>query len=68
MHIHTQIERLMKYNHAYDFAFEVGSHDEQCDDVTGAQLREGLLARLNRLSDEELLEACGNFDTMEAGE
>jgi hypothetical protein len=56
----------MTYSHAYDFAFEVNSEDENADDVTGEALRAGLLKRINTISDEELLEACGHFDVMEA--
>lgn len=53
------------YNHAYSFGFEVpGSTCEQATDVTGARLRERLLERLARLTDDELLEACDcPFDT-----
>lgn len=55
----------MKYNHVYDFAFEVISSQEDAEDVTAAQLRVALIERATRISDEELMEACGNFDTME---
>lgn len=55
------------YNHAYTFAVEIpGSTSEDAGDVTGARLRAALLERINRLSDEELLEACDSpYDTME---
>jgi hypothetical protein len=58
---------MTKYNHAYTFGFEVpGSTDETGEDVTGAQLREALLERVNRLSDEEMVEACeAPYDTFE---
>jgi hypothetical protein len=65
-HSHTKGNEPMKYSHAYDFAFEVDSLDEDADDVTGAALRVALLKRLNTLSDEELIGACGHFDVMEA--
>ena len=48
----------MKYNHAYSFAFEVVSNDPDGEDVTGERLRDQLLARLNRLTDAEVSEAC----------
>lgn len=53
------------YNHAYSFGFEVpGSVDQDGLDVTGAKLRSCLLARLAKLTDEEMLEACdAPFDT-----
>jgi flagellar biosynthesis regulator FlbT len=54
------------FNHAFDFAFEVGSHDEAAKDVTGAMLRASLKQRLDTLSDKELLAACDCFDTMAA--
>jgi hypothetical protein len=54
----------MKYNHAYDFAFEVVSSAENAEDVTPQMLRKALLKRVNELPDEELKEACGCFDTM----
>lgn len=53
------------FNHAFDFAFEVISDDEEAEDVTPAMLREALLKRVNTLSDRELVEACGRYDTME---
>jgi len=56
---------MPKYNHAFDFAAEVLSDDENGEDVTGAMLRQALITRAASLSDEELLEACGIFDTME---
>lgn len=51
------------YNHAFDFAFEVKT-DKSPDEVTGAELRAELLARVSSLSDAELVEACGCYDTM----
>lgn len=54
----------MKYNHAYDFGFEVISENEEGEDVTASMLRVGIAKRLNNMSDAELLEACDRFDTM----
>jgi hypothetical protein len=58
---------MPKYNHAYTIAFEVpGSADEEGKDVTGSRLREALLARVNELSDDDMLEACdAPYDTFE---
>lgn len=53
----------MKFNHAYDFAFEVISDQEDAEDVTAAMLRAALLERVNRLTDSELMEAAGCFDS-----
>jgi hypothetical protein len=47
-----------RFNHAFSFSFELMSLDEDGADVTGAQLREAIVARLTRLSDAELVEAC----------
>lgn len=58
---------MVRFNHAFDFAFEVIT-DLPVDDVTPAMLRAALLERVNRLSDAELDEACGCFDSFEMGE
>ena len=55
----------MVYNHAYDFAFEVISAKEDASDVTGEMLRTACIERITRLPTDELLEACGRFDTHE---
>lgn len=55
---------MPKFNHAFDFAFEVHT-DKESDDVTGEELRAALLKRLSSLSDEEMLEACGCYDSLE---
>ena len=55
---------MPRFNHAFDFAFEVKT-DHQPDEVTADELRAALLERANRLSDHEIREACGCFDTME---
>ncbi len=55
----------LKYNHAYDFAFEIISEHEGGDDVTPEMLRDACIARIKRCyKDGELDEACGRpFDT-----
>lgn len=59
-----------RFNHAFTLSFEVsGSLSDDGDDVTGAKLREAILARLNKLSDEELVDACeAPYDTYEEGD
>lgn len=56
---------LKKYSHAYDFAFEVESYTEDASDVTPVMIRTALVARALRLSDTEIPEACGVYDTGE---
>jgi|688.fasta_scaffold226402_6 hypothetical protein len=55
------------YNHAYTFAVEIkGSTNEEAEDVTGAQLRAALLARITSMTDDEVREACdAPYDTFE---
>lgn len=58
-----------RFNHAFTLSFEVSSLSDDGDDVTGAKLREAILARLNKLSDEELVDACeAPYDTYEEDE
>lgn len=56
---------MTKYNHAYDFAFEVISHDEDASDVTPEMIRDALLTRVLGLPMDEFRHACSRFDTME---
>lgn len=49
----------MRYSHAFDIAFQLYSNHPTGDDVTGAQLRAAINARLASLSDAELVEAVG---------
>lgn len=56
---------MPKFNHAYDLAFEVISDRDDAEDVTAPMLRAALLERVNRLTDEELLEAASWFDSYE---
>lgn len=59
---------MPKFNHAYTFSFEVESNHEEGADLTGLDLRKALIARLNDLSDNDMLEACEPFDTFEIEE
>ena len=55
-----------RYSHAFTFAFEADSHREDAADLSGAELRDRLLERLNRLSDSEVVDTCGDpFGTCE---
>ena len=56
---------MSKFNHAYDFAFEVISDRDDAEDVTAPMLRAALLERVNRLTDEEMLAAASWFDSYE---
>jgi hypothetical protein len=51
------------FSHAFDFGFEVVSFDEQGEDVTPAMIRAELINRANNISDREIEEACGRFDS-----
>lgn len=53
------------FSHAFDFAFELVSERQDVSDVTAEMLRAALIRRANTLSRDELLEACGCFDTAE---
>jgi len=53
------------YNRAFDFAFEVICQDEEGEDITPAMIRAELIDRAIRVSDREILEACGSFDVHE---
>ena len=56
---------MPRFNHAYDFAFEVISNRDDAEDVTATMLRAALLERINRLTDDELLAAASWFDSCE---
>lgn len=54
---------MAKFNHAFDFAFEVLSDDFYAKDVTPDMLREALRATVDRLTDADMIERCSCFDT-----
>lgn len=56
---------MKKYSHAYDFSFKVESYTEDASDVTPVMIRTALIARARRLSDTEIPEACGVYDSGE---
>lgn len=51
------------FSHAFDFAFSVNSKQADASDIPPAVLRVALVRRAVALSDDELVEACGRFDT-----
>lgn len=54
-----------RFSHAYDFSFEIESEDFYAKDVTPDMLRAALMARAQTLTDDDLKQACGLFDTMQ---
>lgn len=56
------------FSHAFDFAFSVNSERADASDVAPVVLRAALIRRAVALSDDELREACGRFDTAEVPE
>lgn len=50
---------MTTYNHLFDFAFQIPGCQDPEGNVTAEQIRHAIFTRLNRLSDEELLEAIG---------
>lgn len=59
---------MPRFNHAYDFAFEVLSDDFYAKDVTPAMIRQALIERATRISDDEIMEACSCYDTFQIEE
>lgn len=54
------------FDHAFDIAFSLRSHNADGSDVTAAHIRAALAKRITTLSDDELLEATGApFDSYE---
>jgi len=56
---------MSKFSHAYDITFEVISDRDDAEDVTAPMLRAALFERVNRLTDDELMEAASWFDSFE---
>jgi len=58
---------MTKYNHAYDFAFEVVSDKEFAEDVTPTMMIEACRKRIDGIAatndGQEMKESCGLFDT-----
>jgi hypothetical protein len=49
----------------YDIAFEVISHTDDGSDITGGMVRVAILQKLNRLTDDEIMEHIGFCDCYE---
>lgn len=47
------------YNHMFTIAFSLENSSEDGGGTTAVELRTAILERAHRLSDEELIEACG---------
>jgi len=59
------MEKEKLYSHAFDFTFEVqNSNEEQGQKETGETLRKWLIDTIEKMSDDEIREACLCFDTM----
>ena len=59
----------MKYNYAFDVAFEVISDKKDWGDIPVSEIRQALLKRVNQLDkDEEWKEATSSFDCYEMEE
>jgi hypothetical protein len=56
---------MPKFEHTYTLSFEIVSAREDGLDLSGLDLRNALLARLDDLSDNDMLTACELFDTTE---
>jgi hypothetical protein len=57
-----------RYNHAFDFAFEVETVHKNPDRIATREIRYRLIERAARISDKELREAIGCYDTFEIDE
>ena len=55
---------MKQFNHMYDIAFSVVNGNED-GEVTGAEVRDAILDRLESLDNDEILEAIGYCDTYE---
>lgn len=57
-------DMIHTFDHAFDLAFSLVSHDAEAADVSAPMLRRAIFRRLAALSDAELVEAVGApFDT-----
>jgi len=59
---------MATFSHAYDFAFELTSNCEEATDVTPDMIRTALIKRATEIDDNEIMEACGWFDSFEIEE
>jgi len=54
-----------RYEHTFDFCFTIKSAEPAPELLTADDLLGSLLARINTLAPDEILEACGWVDTIE---
>lgn len=54
-----------RFNHAFDFAFEVIADQKDGTKLDPEDLREACIKRMQNMSAEEIHEACGLFDSTE---
>jgi hypothetical protein len=56
---------MARFNHAFAFGFEL-ENDSPEGEVTGQELRHAIVCRLQEMTDDEILDNCGNpWDTYE---
>ncbi len=60
---------MTDFNHAYSFAFEVVSNTKEGETVTGRDLRQTIINKLNNSTDDDIADCCGGaWDTYEVEE
>jgi len=59
---------MVNYSNLYDIAFEVISTTDDGSDITGGMVRMAILNKLDRLSDDEIMEHIGFCDCYEIEE
>ncbi len=56
---------MARYEHTFDFCFTVKNDNPTPALLTADELLGSLIARINSLASDEILEACGWVDTIE---
>ena len=56
---------MPKFNHAFDFAYEVVSAQENPSKVDPEAMRAACIKRMQEMDADEIHEACACFDTHE---
>jgi len=62
------VSNNMKYNHAFDFAYEVATDIEDPDKIDPEVLRAACIKRMQTMDAKEIHEACECFDTLNVEE
>jgi hypothetical protein len=52
-------KHMARFNHAFAFGFEL-ENDSPEGEVTGQELRHAIVCRLQEMTDDEILDNCGN--------